>query len=94
MSKFTDYQLMIFEKEKIECDDVLELLGDYQDQELPLSLRARVASHLAQCPHCFEVERGYRMVVDLARELKEPPMPEGVRRRLREALNRRLGLRL
>ena len=94
MGKFTDYQLMVFEKEQIDCGDVTALLGDYQDRELPPSLRARIASHISRCPQCFEAERSYRMVVELARELKEPPMPEGVKGRLRQALNRRLGLHL
>ena len=93
MKKFTEEQLMIFEKEQINCEDVAELLGDYQDHELPPSLRGRIDLHLRQCPQCFEMERSYRMVVELARELKET-MPAGVSQRLKEALNRRLGLHL
>jgi anti-sigma factor RsiW len=94
MNKFTEYQIMVLEKERVGCEDVLALLGDYQDNDLPPSLRGRIESHIRQCSQCFEVVRGYRQVVELARELKDPPVPAGVTQRLKQELNKRLGLNL
>jgi len=91
---FTEFQLMIFEKEHIECKDVAALLGDYVDHELPLSLRDRIDAHLLDCDECKEMERSYRMTVELAHELRDKPMPLSVKNRLRENLNKKLGLNL
>ena len=94
MNRFTEEQLRIFEKSEIECRDVVKLLGDYEDQELPEALKLRVEEHLENCPACAEFEHTYRLTIDLAKELKNPPMPAGVKMRLRQALNKRLGLQL
>ena len=94
MNRFTEEQLRIFEKSEIECRDVVSLLGDYEDGELPEALQTRVEDHLEACPACAEFEHTYSLTIALAKELKTPPLPNGVKKRLHEALNRRLGLHL
>ncbi len=91
-----DVHLRILEKESIECEDIKELLCDYVDDDLPQALRARVSQHICNCPVCEEEESSYRNVIDLAKELREEEteISEDVQRRLREALNARLGLNL
>lgn len=89
-----DYQLRILEKQTLECSDVEELLGDYVDGDLTPSLRTRVLGHICGCEECRELEETYRMTVELAAEIKPQPVPADVSRRLREALNARLGLSL
>ena len=68
MAKFTDFQLRVFEKPQLECPDVVSLLGDYEDNDLPAALRGRITEHLDECDYCSEVEDGYRLTMDLARE--------------------------
>ena len=94
MANFSDYQLRVLEKEHIDCIDVVELLGDYHDGELPESLRGRLHAHIEACPHCQALRDGYDLTIKLAKQLKEERMPSGVQNRLREALNRRLGINL
>ncbi len=94
MAEFTDFQLMVFEKETIECHDVVALLGDYYDGELPAALAGRIEEHIAGCAYCQDLEYGYRKTIELARELRERPVPVDVKNRLRQNLNRRLGLNL
>ena len=94
MKHLTDFQLMILEKEKIDCLDVVGLLNDFEEQELPPTLRGRLDAHISGCACCEEMRAGYRLVMDLAKELPEKPLPSGVDRRLRAALNKRLGLDL
>ena len=94
MTMFTEFQLMVFEKSDIECTDVVALLGDYQDDELPQALRQRIDDHIEECDYCREMESSYRLVVDLASELPEEEMPVDVQNRFRSNLNKRLGLNL
>lgn len=96
MVNFTDVQLYILEKEQIECQDVISLLDDLHDNDLPLALRERLEEHLQECEECRAVRDGYEMTISLAHELgeEETPIPNDVHNRLCEALNSRLGLNL
>ena len=94
MTSLTDRELRILEKETVECDDITALLGSYVDNELSLSLRNRIHSHIRSCPACQDGEAQYREVIALAKELPEIPVSDDVQRRLREALNKRLGIAL
>ena len=94
MADFTDLQLMVLEKERIECRDVMVLLGDYCDNELPHSLHARLEEHIGDCDYCREVTEGYLLTIALAKQLNDAPIPDGVQNRLRASLNKKLGLNL
>jgi len=96
MAKLTDFQLLVLEKEEIDCSDVEDLLGDFVDSDLPTTLRGRVDSHIKCCTYCQEIEESYRFTIDLAHELGEnpPPVPTDVRNRLRKALNEKLGMNI
>lgn len=76
------------------CDELGELLGDYVDEELPSSMAARFKQHLSGCSECRALERDYRRTVEIAGLLKDKPLPPGAKDRLREGLNRRLGINL
>ena len=93
MKKFTDEHLRIFEKENFSCADISDLLCDYADHDLPISLKGRFEAHCTHCPECAELVRGYQFTIDLAAELSQP-MPKDVKNRLRMALNERLGTSL
>ena len=96
MTDFTDLQLLILEKSTIECGDIEALFGDFVEDDLPATLRARVDRHIKGCADCRQFQKEYCDVIQLARELGEEvtPAPVGVQNRLREALNARLGLSL
>ena len=93
MKKLTDCQLRILEQETINCIDFVGCLGDYQDNDLPESLKLRFDEHLSQCKCCQSFEASYRQVVEVASSIKNE-IPKGVQSRLRKALNERLGLDL
>jgi hypothetical protein len=94
MSRLSDSELRILEKSEINCRDVTALLGDFVENEISTSLRDRVHQHIRSCTECQEGERRYREVIQLAKELPQPEFTEDIKKRLREALNRRLGLNL
>lgn len=94
MTQLNEFELFVLEKEQVNCSDVTELLGDYTDNELSASVRARLDSHIDSCEYCRDMVRTYSLTVELASELREKPIPFGVQNRLRKALNQRLGLSL
>ena len=91
---YSERQLRVLEKESIQCADVAALLDDLTDHEVSCTLRARLEAHLRVCPECRELDASYRMTVELASELADRPVPRDVQNRLRDSLNKKLGLSL
>ncbi len=94
MRTVNELHLAILEKPAIECADIEQVLGDLVDGDLTPSLEGRIREHIEECDCCRESERSYRWVVKKAKLLKPAPLPEDVSRRLRMALNEKLGLSL
>jgi hypothetical protein len=94
MQQLSSLELRVLEIDTVACQDVTALLGAFVEGELIACIHEKIENHIRGCPHCLEGELRYREVISLAKELTPPPLPEGVSRRLREALNSRLGLSL
>jgi anti-sigma factor RsiW len=80
----------------LDCKDVIARLGDYTDNELPVSERIAMEDHFDECAECAAFLASYTHVVVSAAELREPeqPISVDVQNRLRAALNKRLGINL
>ncbi len=96
MNKFSDFQLLVLEKDHIACQDVEALLGEYFEGDLGSSLTARLSAHIRACRCCKQLENEYCLTIELAREIgaEEQLAPMGVHVRLRQALNRELNLEM
>lgn len=73
----------------LNCDEVLQLLGDYVGQELPAKYADLIQQHLQTCPRCEEAVESYRQVIDLGRQLPLLPIPPRILQRLRLWADRR-----
>jgi anti-sigma factor RsiW len=49
------------------CQELIEFLARYVDEELAADERARFDAHLAICPHCVDYVHGYRESIRLGR---------------------------
>jgi anti-sigma factor RsiW len=49
----------------ITCREVVEILNDYLEDELPPSERARVEEHLGGCDGCTTILEGFRETIRL-----------------------------
>jgi len=94
MSTKREKEIKVLEQPTISCRDVDSLMSDYLDNELLVSIQARIADHISCCERCAEGLEDMKLVITLARSLNEPKMPRGVKTRLREHLNATLGLNL
>lgn len=72
--------------EQTGCREVLAVLSEYLNLELPCESFARIEEHLAQCPKCIGLARSLRETVDLCRQYKPNALPENLNRRAREQL--------
>jgi anti-sigma factor RsiW len=65
------------------CHDLLTLLSDYIDGELPPGLCVEIEKHMAGCQKCRVVVDTLRKTVYLYKEVQEPAeLPAGMRERL------------
>lgn len=71
------------------CEEIIELLSQYVDFELPPTACGEVETHLARCPACLEFLESLRTTIDLCRSYAPSPLPpplsERARRELEEA---------
>ena len=64
------------------CEELLQYLSDYIDQDLDEELTAGVQSHLAACPNCRVVLDSTQRTIFLYREQGKRVIPAARRQRL------------
>jgi len=70
---------------RLTCREVVELLSDYLEDELPAAQRARVDAHLATCPDCLAYLAQLRTTIGALGRLREHDVPRPVLGRLMAA---------
>ena len=70
------------------CSEVIALLADYLERQLPPAVQADLEQHLARCPRCVAAVQGYERTVSLLRSLTERDLPDDLRLSLRAFLDR------
>ena len=70
------------------CREFFNQLSEYIDGELAESLCAELERHLAGCPDCRVVVDTTRKTVSLYRHFGQAELPEGVSKRLWQAIER------
>ena len=66
-------------REKAGCCNVVSLLADYIEKQLPAPLRAELEAHLQKCPRCLCQLRTYESTVSLLRSLHDEELPPELR---------------
>lgn len=70
------------------CSEVIALLMDYLERQLPPSVHADLEQHLSRCPACIACVRSYERTVSLLHSLREQDLPDELRLSLRAFLER------
>lgn len=63
------------------CREVVEILFEYVEGELPEERRRAVQGHLDACPPCVAYVQSYHVTVTLSRKLVQKAPPESLRER-------------
>jgi anti-sigma factor RsiW len=61
------------------CYDLVRLLADYLEGQLPPDTHARLERHLAGCARCEAQLRSYQSTVSLLRSLRDEELPPDLR---------------
>jgi anti-sigma factor RsiW len=76
-------------KGPVTCKEVREGLTEYLDEALPPVRRQGFVQHLAACPACERCLRQLAATRAAVSCLPREPMPDGMKRKLLEAMRRR-----
>lgn len=66
----------------VDCRQLVGLLGDYVDEQLPTEMKAAIDDHISQCAPCVAFIRQYRFAPQAARATLMKKVPEDLEVRL------------
>ena len=69
-----------------DCREVLALLSDYLNLELPSDACHQIEHHLSGCQPCEEFAESLRKTVDLCRQYRPSELPQPISQSAREEL--------
>ena len=72
-------------REKVVCQEWVELVTAYLDGALPRRTTKAIDRHLAGCPHCREYLEQMRLTIRITGELPDDDVPDDVLDALTEA---------
>jgi anti-sigma factor (TIGR02949 family) len=73
------------------CADIVRLLADYLEHQLPADEHAALERHLSACPRCITQLKTYQSTVSLLHSITEEDLPPDLRCTLRSFLHRNCG---
>ena len=77
-----------------DCDEIVALLSEYLDRDLPPGMCAAIDAHLAVCENCENTAASLRRTVDLCRQFRAEDQPgpllPGKKEELRSAFEKAL----
>ena len=70
------------------CENIVRLLVEFLERQLPPEVHADLERHLARCPQCLAQLKTYASTVSLLRSLREQDLPPELRWTLKSFLDR------
>jgi len=70
------------------CKDLVGLLADFVEHQLPEAVQASLDRHLAACPRCVAQVKTYQSTVSLLRTIKDEDLPPELRCTLKAFVDR------
>ena len=72
------------------CKEFLSELSDFLDEATDAEIRAKLASHIAECPNCFVICDTTKKTISVYKGMKSCTIPEDVHQRLMAAVERKI----
>jgi anti-sigma factor (TIGR02949 family) len=72
------------------CKQFLQELNDFLDETLDPAIRAELQRHVTECPNCWVVYNTTEKTLKVFKGMEPQPVPEPIRARLMEALERKM----
>ena len=71
------------------CADLVGLLADYVEHQLPAEIHQELERHLAECPRCVSQLKTYESTLSLLRSIRDEDLPKELRCKLKAFLDKR-----
>jgi anti-sigma factor RsiW len=68
----------------------LNELSDYLDESLDAEVRAKLESHITECPNCWVIADTTRKTIQIYKGTERQPIPADVESRLMQALEKKI----
>ena len=75
------------------CKDFLRELSDYLDESLDTEIRAKLETHITECPNCWVIADTTRKTIQIYKGMEPQPIPADVETRLMAALEKKMAAR-
>jgi anti-sigma factor RsiW len=72
-----------------QCPDLVGLLADYVEHQLPSDVHRDLEQHLAQCPRCIAQLKTYESTISLLRSIRDEDLPKELRCKLKAFVDKR-----
>jgi anti-sigma factor RsiW len=72
------------------CKDFLHELSDYLDESLDAEIRAKLESHITECPNCWVIADTTRKTIQIYKGMEPQPIPSDIEQRLMVALEKKM----
>jgi len=72
------------------CKDFLRELSDYLDESLDSEIRAKLESHISECPNCWVIADTTRKTIKIYKGMDPQSIPSDVEQRLMVALEKKM----
>ena len=72
------------------CKDFLHELSDYLDESLDSEIRAKLESHISECPNCWVIADTTRKTIRIYKGMDPQSIPSDVEQRLMVALEKKM----
>jgi anti-sigma factor RsiW len=73
---------------KRNCLDLVSLLADYVEHQLPAAVHEDLEQHLAACPRCVAQLKTYESTLSLLRSIRDEDLPKELRCKLKAFIDK------
>lgn len=75
------------------CKDFLKELSDYLDENLDAEIRAKLETHITECPNCWVIADTTRKTIQIYKGMEPQAIPQDIESRLMAALEKKMAAR-
>ena len=73
------------------CSDLVGLLADYVERQLPAAIHQDLEQHLAQCARCVAQLKTYESTMSLLHSIRDEDLPKELRCKLKAFVDKHCG---
>ena len=70
------------------CNELVALLADYVERQLPPDVHTNLERHLTKCPRCLTQLKTYESTLSMLRTIRDEDLPPELRCTLKSFLDR------